>query len=235
MKRNLLLSAVIAGSIAFSGAAFAQGTGTTKEQPKKDAAKGDHGHDHKHEGGKAKIGEKAPDFTLTDTDGKTWSLADLTKQKKVVVLEWFNADCPYSGEKHYKNNHTMQDTAKAYKDKNVVWISVASNDNKTGSKERNAQAKKDWKIEHPIVLDSTGDVARAYDAKNTPTMYIIAADGTLAYWGGIDNDSSADNVGKTNYVAKALDEVLAGQTVTESKTKPYGCSVKPAKSKSDKK
>ena len=91
------------------------------------------------------------------------------------------------------------------------------------------------KIEHPIVLDTTGDVARAYGAKNTPTMYIINADGVLAYWGGIDNDPSADNVGKTNYVAKALDEILAGQTVTEAKTKAYGCSVKPAKPKSDKK
>ena len=47
----------------------------------------------------------------------------------------------------------MQNTAKAYKDKGVVWISVASNNNKTGSKERNEQARKDWKIEHPIVRE----------------------------------------------------------------------------------
>lgn len=224
MKRNLLLSALIAGSLAFTGTALAQDTGGKEKTKQADKA-----HDQDH--AKAKLGEKAPDFTLTDTEGKTWTLSELTKQKKIVVLEWFNAECPYSGEKHYKNHKTMQDTAKAYKDKGVVWISVASNDNKTGSKERNEQARKDWKIEHPIVLDTTGDVARAYQAKQTPTMYIINTDGVLAYWGGIDNDKSADKVGKVNYVAKALDEIIAGQTVTEAKTPAYGCSVKPAKAK----
>lgn len=245
MKRSVLLAAIIAGSMAFSGGALAQQTKdstTTKEQPKKDtsAPKADKSKekdkekakDHAH--AKAKIGEQAPDFTLTDLDGKTWTLSELTKQNKVVVLEWFNADCPYSGEKHYKKHQTMQNTAKAYKDKGVVWISIAANNNKTGSKERNEQARKDWKIEHPIVLDTTGDTTRAYEAKNTPTMYIISADGTLVYAGAIDNDDSADNVGKVNYVSKALDEVLAGQTVTESKTKAYGCNVKPVPPKSDK-
>jgi peroxiredoxin len=237
MKRNVLLSAVLSGTIALTGIALAQPTKDKeqpKEQPKKETTKDTGKHaDH----AKAKIGEKAPDFTAMDTDGKTVSLADLTKQKKIVVLEWFNPECPYSGVKHYKDHHTMQDTAKKYKDKGVVWLSVASNDNKTGSKERNAEAKKEWKIDHPILLDTTGDMARAYDAKNTPTMYIITADGTLAYWGAIDNDSSAENVGKVNYVAKALDEILAGQTVTEAKTKPYGCNVKPAapKGKEEKK
>jgi len=40
-------------------------------------------------------GDKAPNFTLTDTDGKEHSLADYTKEGKVVVLEWFNPDCPF--------------------------------------------------------------------------------------------------------------------------------------------
>ncbi|MBL8761150.1 MAG: thioredoxin family protein, partial [Phycisphaerae bacterium] len=35
-----------------------------------------------------------------------------------------------------------------------------------------------------------------------------------------------DKAGKTNYVAKALDEILAGKPVSQSKTKPYGCNVK---------
>lgn len=226
MKRNVLLSALLAGTIAFTGVALAQPTGKEqpKDQPKKETTKDA----TKTHGGQAKVGDKAPDFTLTDTDGKSVSLAELTKQKKIVVLEWFNPDCPYSGEKHYKNHQTMQDTAKKYKDKGVVWLSINSNDNKTGTKERNAQAKKDWKIDHSILLDTTGDVARAYDAKNTPTMYIVNADGVLAYWGAIDNDKSADTVGKVNYVAKALDEIIAGQTVTESKTPAYGCKVAPA-------
>ena len=47
--------------------------------------------------------------------------------------------------------------------------------------------------------------------------------------GAIDSVDSADPddlSGATNYVAKALDDVLAGQPVAKSETTPYGCSVK---------
>jgi hypothetical protein len=68
-----------------------------------------------------------------------------------------------------------------------------------------------------------------YDAKTTPHMYIIDADGNLAYAGAIDSIRSTDpaDVAKAdNYVAKALDELLAGESVSTPETKAYGCSVK---------
>jgi thioredoxin-dependent peroxiredoxin len=34
-----------------------------------------------------KVGDKAPDFTLVGSDGKTYSLADM--KGKAVVLAWF--------------------------------------------------------------------------------------------------------------------------------------------------
>jgi len=44
--------------------------------------------------GTARVGEPAPDFTLPDTDGKTWKLSDF-RGKKPVVLVWVFADwCP---------------------------------------------------------------------------------------------------------------------------------------------
>jgi hypothetical protein len=63
-------------------------------------------------------------------------------------------------------------------------------------------------------------------------MYIIDKNGNLAYWGAIDNrptPDTADINGATNYVQKALDEMLAGQSVSEPRTKPYGCHVDYAK------
>ena len=46
----------------------------------------------------ATIGESAPDFTLTDTNGKAHSLSDY--QGKTVILEWTNHLCPFV-QKHY--------------------------------------------------------------------------------------------------------------------------------------
>jgi hypothetical protein len=54
--------------------------------------------------------------------------------------------------------------------------------------------------------------------------------GTIVYAGAIDSDprGSGGEAG-TKHVAAALDEVLAGKSVTTPETTPYGCSVKYAK------
>ncbi|MHC4265981.1 MAG: redoxin domain-containing protein [Planctomycetota bacterium] len=51
-------------------------------------------------------GQKAPNFTLKNQDGKTVSLAD--QKEKIVVLEWFNYDCPFV-KYHYEDKKTMSE------------------------------------------------------------------------------------------------------------------------------
>jgi peroxiredoxin len=232
-----LIALFVAGGFCFASAAVAQDTGNkpkeakpgatpaasqpAKPTDKENKGKDDAAHAKKSEG--AKIGEKAPDFTLTDTDGKTVKLADFGG--KIVVLEWFNPECPvvmdcYKGE-------VMTKLANQYKSKNVVWLAINSGaqGQQGHGEEKNAKARTEWKMSYPVLLDESGTVGKAYGSKNTPTMYIIAADGTLAYRGAIDNGNSGKR-GDINYVQKALDEILAGQTVTTAETKAYGCSVK---------
>ena len=43
------------------------------------------------------------------------------------------------------------------------------------------------------------------------------------------DDPAGDKVNRTNYVTKALDELLAGQPISQSETRSYGCSIKYAK------
>ena len=174
-------------------------------------------------GGSAKIGEAAPAFSLQDQDGKTHSLSDYAG--KVVVLEWFNRQCPYVV-KHYSGGH-MNTLADKYEEKDVVWLAI--NTTAGQSAQDNKKVAGEWKIDRPILSDTTTEVAKAYGAKNTPTMYVIDKEGKLAYMGAIDSDRSEDTSkieGATNYVAKALDEVLAGKPVSEPKTRAYGCGVK---------
>lgn len=173
----------------------------------------------------AKVGDVAPDFTLKDTDGKDVKLADF--KGKIVVLEWFNPGCPFV-QKHHVKLDTMTKTAAAYKDKGVVWLAINSGaEGKQGAAAtENAKVKKDWKIDYPILLDTTGSTGKAYGAKRTPDMFIIDKEGKLAYAGGIDNNSSPKTAGDKNYVKNALDELLAGKKVTEATTESYGCNVK---------
>ena len=83
-------------------------------------------------------------------------------------------------------------------------------------------------IDYPVLYDLGGEVGHAYDAKTTPHMYIIDADGTLLYNGAIDDDPRGRTAPaeRDNYVALGLDSLAAGRTVDPATTKPYGCTVK---------
>ena len=70
----------------------------------------------------AVVGSPAPDFTLVDYDGKSVHLADL--KGKTVVLEWFNADCPFVKASHLKGS--LRDSAKRHKAAGVVWLGINS-------------------------------------------------------------------------------------------------------------
>jgi peroxiredoxin len=174
-------------------------------------------------------GAPAPDFTLTDLDGKTVTLADA--KGKVVVLEWFNPSCPFVQRAHTKGS--LAGLAKKETAKGVVWLAInsgAPGREGTGV-EANREAQKAYGLPHTILLDESGKVGREYGATNTPNMFVIDAKGTLVYRGAIDN--SPDAVGQSpeggtlvNYVQQALEDVAAGRAVRTPSTKPYGCSVK---------
>lgn len=175
------------------------------------------------------LGKPAPLFTAVDSNGKSWSLADL--KGKVVVLETTNHDCPYV-RKHYtsKNMQTQQREAAA---KGVVWLTVASS--ATGEQgavtpaEANELTKSRDAAPAAVLIDPQSKIARAYSATVTPHMYIVDAKGTLVYKGGIDSIPSADTADipkAKQYVRVALDEVLAGKPVADASTRPYGCSLK---------
>lgn len=177
------------------------------------------------------VGQRAPDFTLKDTDGKEQSLSAYLAQGKAVVLEWFNPDCPFV-KHHHLTNQTMSDVEKAFRSRGVVWLAVNSGapGNQGAGLERNRKAKREYKISYPIVLDESGTVGRAYGAKTTPRMFVIGKDGTVIYAGAIDSDKELKGAGKTNYVERALTQHLAGEAVAMAQTTSYGCSVKYAKS-----
>lgn len=174
-------------------------------------------------------GQPAPDFTLTDSDGRTHKLSDFSG--KVVVLEWLNHGCPFV-KKHYDSGN-MQALQKKYTGEGVVWLSVVSSapgkqghmspadTNKTKSEKGSAATA--------ILIDEDGKVGKLYNAKVTPELFIVGKDGNLLYAGAIDDKKStdpADIAGSKNFVAQALDEVLAGKPVSQPSSTAYGCSVK---------
>jgi peroxiredoxin len=175
------------------------------------------------------VGTTAPDFSLTDSKGKTQSVSQY--KGKYVVLEWFNPDCPFV-KKHYGSGN-MQKLQEEFTAKGVVWLSIDSSAPGLEGNLTAEQAEKkiaEWKTKQTaLVLDPDGKAGRSYGAKNTPHMFVINPEGKIIYEGAIDSKatpSPSDIAGSTNYVKVALEESMAGKTVSNANTKPYGCSVK---------
>jgi peroxiredoxin len=174
------------------------------------------------------VGSAAPDFSLADAKGETYSLSQY--KGKYVVLEWFNPQCPFV-KKHYGSGN-MQKLQQEYTSKGVVWLTINSSAPGTWGALTPDQAEEkmtEWKThETALLLDSGGKAGRAYGAKNTPNMVVINPDGKIVYEGAIDSKATpnaADIPSSLNYVKVALDESLAGKPVTTARTKPYGCAV----------
>lgn len=175
------------------------------------------------------VGTNAPDFSLTDSKGKTQSVSQY--KGKYVVLEWFNPECPFV-KKHYGSGN-MQKLQEEFTGKGVVWLSIDSSapglEGYLTADQANAKIA-DWKTKQTaFVLDPDGKAGRTYGAKNTPHMFVINPEGKVVYEGAIDSKATpnpSDIASSTNYVKVALEESLAGKTVSTANTKPYGCSVK---------
>ena len=176
-----------------------------------------------------RVGNAAPDFTGTDSNGKTQKLSEY--HGKYVVLEWTNNGCPYT-QKHYESGN-MQALQKEWTAKGVVWLTVLSSapgeqGYMTASQE-NAYVGKEHAAPTAVLLDPTGVIGHAYEAKTTPHMFVIDPAGKLIYAGAIDDHATTDPEdvkSSKNYVSDALSESMAGKPVATAYTRPYGCSVK---------
>jgi len=179
--------------------------------------------------GEPQVGQAAPGFSATDSQGQTRRLEEF--RGKTVVLEWTNADCPYT-RKHYTSGN-MQSLQQLARERGVVWLSVISSaPGKQGYVDgAGADALTQTRHAAPtaVLLDPAGNLGRLYRAKTTPHMFVIGPDGDLKYMGGIDSIATADveDIKSAEpYLKEAMLAVVDGNPVAHPVTRPYGCSVK---------
>ena len=176
-----------------------------------------------------KVGEAAPDFKATDSNGQMHKLSEY--RGKYLVLEWHNNGCPYT-RKHYDSGN-MQRLQKDWTSRGVIWFTVISSapgqQGYVTAQQENNYMKRMNAAPTAALLDQQGDLGRLYFAKTTPHMFIINPDGVLVYDGAVDSKATTDQrdiATATNYVSQGLEEAMAGKPVSTPTSRPYGCSVK---------
>ena len=206
--RSALLSAVGLSILLMSGSAFAQ-TVKSRTATSDDAAK-------------AKLGEPAPQFSLTGADGKTYKLSDY--EGKIVVLQWINPDCPVC--RRVSSSGLVNAMLKDLKEMDPTIVYLTINSTNYMEAEKSAAYLKSNKIEAPALIDQDGKVGHLYGARTTPHVYVIDAEGVLRYQGAFDDDQRGNKDDRTNYAVNTVRMIKAGETVAPDQTRPYGCSVK---------
>ena len=170
------------------------------------------------------ISDRAPDFRLPATDGKSYALDDFAGDAVLVVFFTCN-HCPYvTG-----SDESTRRTAEKFAPRGVRFVAINSNSANTYAEddfphmvERMREHKFPWLYLH----DESQSVARTYGALRTPHFYVFDRERRLIFTGrAVDSPRQADKA-KTHDLERALEEHLAGQPVSVPITNPIGCNVK---------
>jgi peroxiredoxin len=173
------------------------------------------------------VGDTVTDFKLKNVDGKMVSLSDFKDAKGFIVVFDCNT-CPVS--KKYNERIMALNAAYASKGFPLIAINPNSPDISTGDSfdEMIKYAKKKG-YTFPYLYDESQNVVHEFGATNTPHVFVlnkVGKDLKVAYIGAIDDSASDAGAAQHKYVEAAVNELLSGKSVTNSKTKAIGCSVK---------
>jgi peroxiredoxin len=169
-------------------------------------------------------GEKAKDFNLPATDGKTYSLNSFNDAKYLVVFFTCN-HCPYV----IGSDEVTRKTAEKFKPKGVDFVGINSNSANTYPEDDFEHMKKrmeEYKFPWKYLRDESQEVAHEYGALRTPHFYVFGEDRKLVYTGrGVDSPRDTSKM-TVNDLDRALEELTSGKTISVPETNPIGCNVK---------
>jgi len=171
------------------------------------------------------LGTTAPDFKLPDTNGKIVSLADFKSEPALLLIFMCN-HCPYVI--HIRAG--LAQLARDYAPKHVVIVGINSNDVTNYPDDSPAKMKDEVKSAgyiFPYLYDETQAVAKSYHAACTPDIYLFDKNQKLVYRGQFDDSRPGNDIPVTGKdLRAALDDVLAGKSVSPKQKASIGCNIK---------
>ncbi|MFH1095363.1 MAG: thioredoxin family protein [Candidatus Micrarchaeota archaeon] len=173
---------------------------------------------------KLKLGQIAPDFSLSGTDERLHSLSEFSEASAMVVLFMCN-HCPYVLAK-LPVIKKLYDT---YRPRNVAFIGINSNSNPDYPDDDFTHMKsfvKENGLKFPYLFDESQSVAKAYGAVCTPDPFVFDSSMRLAYHGRIDDAMAPEAQPTTEDLAFALDDILMGKVPKSNFLPSRGCSIK---------
>ena len=165
-----------------------------------------------------------PEVKMKDISGKEISFKEAMKQNGLLVMFSCNT-CPFV----IKHQQKTKEVAGHALTNNIGVILLNSNE---ASRDGNDsfEAMKEYASEQGYkwnyAVDKDSKMANAFGATMTPECFLFNKDGKLLYHGAINNKPRDPNNGDKEYLKQAMDEMIAGKTISQSTYPQYGCSIK---------
>ncbi len=148
------------------------------------------------------------------SSGKKISIHSVNKKGLVVVF--LSAKCPCS------NSHVGEITQLSKDFHEFNFVAVHSN--KDESIEKSKEYFANSKLPIPIIQDDENKIADDFKALKTPHVFVVLADGKIAYQGGVsDSNNFAESHKK--YLREALTDIHDNKPVRTPEGRTLGCSI----------
>ncbi len=165
------------------------------------------------------VGRAVAEFSLKDYRGKVHKLSDST-DKKLLVVVYLGTECPLA--KLYAPR--LASLYEKYADKGVGFLGI--NANRQDSLTEIAAHARIHDLKFPVLKDLGNEVADQMGAVRTPEVFVLDQDRKVRYHGRIDDQYGVGYIREQvtrEDLAAALDELLAGQNVSQPETEAVGC------------
>ena len=170
------------------------------------------------------FGWKAPDFTLQDPDGKSYTLSEQLGDKGLLIAFICN-HCPYV----QAIAQRLADDVRELQAEGINVLAVMSNDYRDVPIDSPPNMKK-FAQQHgftfPYLVDEDQLVGRVYGAVCTPDFFGFNAAGELQYRGRIDNAAMGDPSNRTKELVNAMKQIAETGRGPEHQVASMGCSIK---------
>lgn len=147
------------------------------------------------------------------------NLQQLWSAHRATVLVFWSSQCPCV--RRYQAR--VDALAAEYPADQVLVIGISSNADE--SLKEGLLVAKQRGVRIPILRDEDGRVARAVEARSTPTAVLIDQRGTIRYRGWIDNERLPGDPEREPWLELAIQGVLHERNDFAARSPIYGCSI----------
>lgn len=170
------------------------------------------------------FGWQAPEFTLKDPSGRSFTLSDHLGQKGLLIMFICN-HCPYV---KAIADRLAEDTEELMA-QGITVLAVMSNDYKiypADSPKNMASFAKAHGWQFSYLVDEDQSVGKAFGAVCTPDFFGFNADGKLQYRGRLDDAGRDDPAARNRELVQAMLQIAEAGEGPRHQMPSMGCSIK---------